>query len=68
MLYNQLKGQGCFVDVERAVPDLYCIDHNGVVTEAILDVVMSIPEGLLSSSFDVTVRCPHSVRNAQGQR
>ena len=59
---------GCFADAERAVPSLYRISHEGEVTEAILDVVMSFPGGLMSFFFDVTVRCPHSVRNAQGGR
>eukprot|EP00973_Karenia_brevis_P055569 7725560-Karenia_brevis.AAC.1 len=29
---------------------------------------MSLPGGLASSYIDVTVRCPHSVRNSQGAR
>ena len=29
---------------------------------------MSIPGGLASSYFDVTVRCPHSLRNSQDGR
>eukprot|EP00973_Karenia_brevis_P036494 5032248-Karenia_brevis.AAC.1 len=59
---------GCFVDVERAVPCLYRITDNGTITEAILDVVMSLPGGLVTSYYDVTIRCPHSVRNNQGHR
>jgi len=39
-----------------------------VFSEAILDVVMSLPGGLSSSYLDVSVRCPHSVRNSQGAR
>eukprot|EP00973_Karenia_brevis_P076975 10688968-Karenia_brevis.AAC.1 len=68
VLYTFLERLGCFVDTERAVPCLFRVDGNGVVTEAILDVVMSLPGGLLSSYFDVTIRCPHSVRNAHGHR
>ena len=67
-LRELLLKSGCFVDLERAVPCLYRIDSRGVVTEAILDVVMSLLGGLASNYFDVTVRCPHSVRNAQGAR
>eukprot|EP00973_Karenia_brevis_P002612 355723-Karenia_brevis.AAC.1 len=58
----------CFVDSERAVPCLYRIAEDGTLTEAILDVVMSLPGGLMSVYYDVTIRCPHSVRNGQGHR
>ena len=67
--YRELLAKaGCFADLERAVPCLYRIDSDNVVTEAILDVVVSLPGGLGSDYIDVTVRCPHSVRNAQGAR
>ena len=61
-----LRKCGCFTDLTRAVPCLYSVDDKGVVTEAILDVVMSLPGGLAQQFYDVSVRCPHSVRNAQG--
>ena len=55
-LYRVLQKAGCFVDAERAVPCLYRVSNTGVVTEAILDVVMSIPGGLATSYFDLTIR------------
>ena len=67
-LLRLLRKEGCFADEERAVPCLYRIDENGRVTEAILDVILSLPGGLASSYLDVTVRCPHSVRNSAGAR
>eukprot|EP00973_Karenia_brevis_P046517 6451853-Karenia_brevis.AAC.1 len=68
VLLKFLENIGCYADAERAVPCLYRICDDGVVTEAFLDVVMSLPGGLVSCYFDVTIRCPHSVRNAQGNR
>eukprot|EP00973_Karenia_brevis_P054962 7642223-Karenia_brevis.AAC.1 len=35
--------QGAFVDLERAIPQLYQLSDDGVVKEAILDVVISSP-------------------------
>jgi hypothetical protein len=61
-----LKKARCFADLEHAVPFLYRIDAQGGVTEAILDLVMFLPGVFVSSFFDFTMRCTHSVR--QGAR
>ena len=68
VLAKRFKELGCFVDVERAIPSLHKVDNNGVVTEAILDVVCSTPGALMSSMLDVTIRCPHAVRTSDGHR
>ena len=67
-LQTRIQRTGCYSDLERAVPHLYRVDSSGAVTEAILDVSLSVPGGFCQTYFDVTVRCPHSVRNEQGNR
>ena len=58
--------QGVFVDLERAIPQLYSRGDDGVVQEVILDVVISSPSSFSSQALDVTIRCPHSCRNNGG--
>ena len=57
------KRGGAGVDLERAIPALYRVASDGKVTEAILDVVVLSPGSFNSFSVDVTIRCPHSIRN-----
>jgi len=47
---------------------LYRIDDRAIITEAILDVVMSLPGSSLNAFIGATVRCPHSVRDQRGAR
>ena len=61
-LQQELVRSGANVDIERAVPSLYRVGSDGVVTEAILDVVLSFPGSLTQTSLDVTIRCRHSLR------
>eukprot|EP00973_Karenia_brevis_P022840 3142191-Karenia_brevis.AAC.1 len=58
---------GAFVDLERAIPALYRVGDDGVVKEAILDVVILSPGSFTLHALDVTIRCPHGCRNDRGQ-
>eukprot|EP00973_Karenia_brevis_P087450 12125089-Karenia_brevis.AAC.1 len=61
-----LERAGGEVDLERAVPSLYRFEPDGKVREAILDAVVITPGCLSCTMLDVTIRCPHSVRNGGG--
>ena len=63
---HALRKAGAEVDLERALPYLYVVSPGGIVTKAILDVVVSIPGCISTVPIDVTIRCPHAVRNATG--
>eukprot|EP00973_Karenia_brevis_P078473 10895601-Karenia_brevis.AAC.1 len=49
------------------MPSMYRISTEGVVTEAIPDVVLSFPGSLSLTALDVTVRCPHGERYEKAQ-
>ena len=46
--------------MERACLQLFEIDENGQIIEAILDVVMHFPGGPQQRMLDATIRCPHA--------
>ena len=61
------RRSGAATDLERAIPALYRVTEDGKVTEATLDVVVISPGNFSSFPIDVTIRCPHGIRNERGQ-
>ena len=46
--------------MERACPQLFEVNEQGSITEAILDVVIHFPGGPIQRMIDSTIRCPHA--------
>eukprot|EP00973_Karenia_brevis_P061149 8503719-Karenia_brevis.AAC.1 len=59
-LKRVLERAAAEVDLERAMPQLYRLEPDGKVVEAILDVVAILPGSFVTMPFDVTIRCPHN--------
>ena len=53
-----VKEYGLFADCERTIPELYK-KEDGVIKEAILDVVIRAPSNPRTRLIDVTIRSPH---------
>ena len=53
------------VDIERVVPELVQVGDNGVVHEAVMDLVATFPGSVRPLYIDVTIRCPHAARYVQ---
>ena len=62
-----LVKSGAGVDTERAIPQPYRVAPDGVVKEAILDVVVISPGCLQTYPVDVTIRCPHGLESASSR-
>ena len=52
--------------MERAIPDLYRVNEQGEITEAILDVAVTVPGSLMYNVLDVTIRCPFAKAHRRG--
>ena len=65
---GEVRRAGGHADSERACPQLYEENDQGVMRDAILDVVYHTPGAVVQRMIDVTVRCPHAQRygNASG--
>ena len=67
VIAKECKKRGAFADLERHIPALYQRQTDGPIVDAILDVVVNTPSTLQQFALDVTIRCPHSVRNTKAE-
>eukprot|EP00973_Karenia_brevis_P029370 4050513-Karenia_brevis.AAC.1 len=66
-LKKYIVKSGAEADLERALPYLYRMEPDGRVKEAILDVVVTSPGCLQTIPVDVTIRCPHGLKDCNGR-
>eukprot|EP00973_Karenia_brevis_P093984 12420162-Karenia_brevis.AAC.1 len=61
-LQEMVEQQGAATDRERRIPEMYSVSSDGVVTEAVMDLVIGWPGAGQRYFVDATVRWPFAAR------